>query len=280
MGGSRSAALVVVLALPSCSLLLDTTGFESPDLPPEGGTTAEAAAESGADGGASAYAAMVLSDQPIVYWRMGTTTSDRVPDETGRSNDLLLAGGGHALVEGPLPGDSAIEFNGSTSTARATDARPLDFTGAAPFTVECWLRRAAAGGDPAFQHVFNHSSGAGTGRRGYFLYFTVNGGVSRFEWLGAASETTAFFNGPPAGTWVHAVSVFDGAQALLYFDGVLGVPEARTGDLPVRTSSFVLGAEQGGGDYHFAGAIDEVAVYGRALGAQDVTRHLDAARSR
>jgi hypothetical protein len=241
---------------------------------------------------ALAYRGAVLGDAPVAYWRMGVAGGSVVPDESGHHNDLLLQGTGHTFgVTGAVAGDSdgAIGFDGANGHAIALRPRDLDFSSGAPFTVECWARRqrAADGGTgDYFQQIVSASAGGPPNRNGYFLYLLpsdVDPGVvhSAFEY-DILDGAQVGVEGPigAASAYVHYVATFDGAKASLYVDANLASSRPVTGTFAPRTSEFVVGREASTGRYHFAGAIDEIAVYDKALSVLQVTRHRDLALGR
>ena len=87
----------------------------------------------------------------------------------------------------------------------------------------------------------------------------------------AASSTVA----TPVNVWSHVVGVYDGSYARIYINGIEIQNVAVSGDLVTNTGgsvqgkSFWIGAEQT--YYFFSGAIDDVALYNRALNSAEIT---------
>ncbi len=83
-----------------------------------------------------------------------------------------------------------------------------------------------------------------------------------------------------AGEWHHIVASYDGARGVLYLDGQRVGETAATGPLRVE-GDLLVGHRNAYGAamaQSYTGAIDEVAVYTRALSESEVVRHRDAAR--
>jgi hypothetical protein len=238
------------------------------------------------------YRGAVLADGPVAYWRMNIASGSVVPDESGHHDDLLLQGTGHMLgVAGAIAGDTdhAIGFDGVDSHAIALRPRDLDFAASAPFTVECWARRdrtVDGGSGEYFQQLVSAAAGGPPNRNGYLLYLLpsdANPDVphTSFEY-DAPDRGQTGAEGPlgAASSWIYFVATFDGTKASLYVDGTLASSRAVEGSITARTSDFVVGREGATGRYHFAGAIDEVAVYDKALTVLQITNHRDLALRR
>jgi hypothetical protein len=293
---SLCAGVVALALLEACSLLVDTDARETgagPDvIVPDAvdayhdGSLLDAPLRDAPDAAASAYASLVMRDAPLAYWRMGVRGGITVPDETGRGNSLVFRGNGHALgVSGALQNDpdTAIGLDGVEAHLAATKPRALDFVGRTPFSLECWVRVTAPTGGPAgaayYQQIFNNSVGFGNFRKGYLLYAvpTPKAPEKPF-WQFERSESDAGFalrDALAIGVFTHHVVTYDGARTIIYANGVEKARYDSTGVLPASTGDFLIGADQGGGAVLF-GAVDEAAVYDRALSAIDVIAHFEA----
>lgn len=239
-----------------------------------------AAGRAGADPGALGYDDEVLSEQPLAYWRMSGVADGVVADHSGHGNDLVLQGGGHRLDEqGALRAgdDGAIGFDGEASFAIATDARALDFAAGAPFTLECWARRSS-GGQSYFQHLLSNVDGVAGDRNGYALYLLPEPEASEsarsvFEYDRPAADLGLWGDVIAESSWGHYVAVFDGSQALFYVNGTLSETKPVVGVFIPRTGPFAVARSSGASGSFFKGALDEIAIYPRALGVKSVTKH-------
>lgn len=290
----RNLLAIAVALVPACTLLVPTDELAGspPSTPPDDGQPTRDAsqptqdASAGADAPASPYEALILADGPLAYWRMGISSGRIVPDRTGRGNDLVLQGTGHELgVPGAIvgDGDGAIEFDGVSSRAIATNARAFDFEGRHPFSIECWFLRRPRTNAPEYQYIVNSSIGDGASRTGYALWIAPpEGGNSDphggFEWMTSGGDIQVNGALPPADEFVHYVAVFDGTKALLYTDGVSDFTSLTgPGEQTARVTDFVIGGDYDGSEC-VSGVIDEVAIYDRALSPAEVARHLSAGR--
>lgn len=288
----------VVAAAFACSSFSEAgnPADETPDSAADGsaaadGSTPVTTRPDGAviDGGrASLYRAAILADQPLAYWRMGTQGNDfTVADETGGGNDLTLEGGYNLGASGAIDDDddTAIKFDGTTGRARAARPRAFDFPDAGPFTLELWAKRDAKPADGhVFQHMLSEMTGVNTNRTGFSLYAvasTYDGGPEQktsFEYNaydGGDLSTSAPLIAE--GKWAHYVAVFDPAKGVsLYVDGAGGAPRAVKGLLTLKTADLFIGGDESSGT--FAGAIDEVAIYARALPFAQIAAHKNLGR--
>jgi hypothetical protein len=77
----------------------------------------------------------------------------------------------------------------------------------------------------------------------------------------------------PVGRWVHLAATFDGNTMRLYVDGVECGTMERPGEIRPNERHLVLGNYEVGHAAHFAGLLDDVRLYGRALTAQEIRAH-------
>jgi hypothetical protein len=82
---------------------------------------------------------------------------------------------------------------------------------------------------------------------------------------------------PTRMTWVHIAGTYDGSIARLYIDGQPTMSQRMTGHFMPDTTPFILGANGNGaaGDdptERFAGVIDEIMLYRRALSADEIAQ--------
>jgi len=73
----------------------------------------------------------------------------------------------------------------------------------------------------------------------------------------------------PLNTWTHLAGTYDGATLRLYVNGVQLSSRAQTGPIQTSTDALTIGGDALYGQY-FAGQIDEVRVYNRALSASEL----------
>jgi hypothetical protein len=78
----------------------------------------------------------------------------------------------------------------------------------------------------------------------------------------------------PSSTWSHLATTFDGATLRLYVNGTQVSSRNRSGKLNATTGALRIGGNAIWGEY-FAGIIDEVRIYYRALTAAEITSDMN-----
>jgi hypothetical protein len=215
------------------------------------------------DGGSS-YASAIGSTPGLVsYWRLGEPSGNPACDSFG-SNAGSYQGGYSLGRVGALAGDpdTAVALDGSTGQVSVPHASSLDVGDS--FTVEAWVRRNSFGA-PDYQAI------ASQGANAWLVAFNAgNRLVLRQAKVGdlVSSTTTVTDTG-----WHHVAVTKNGSSVHLYIDGV-----DRTGSVRNRTmanNTLPLSIGQSSGTSYFDGTLDEVALYGTALGASTIAAHAD-----
>ena len=79
-----------------------------------------------------------------------------------------------------------------------------------------------------------------------------------------------------ANTWAHLAATYDGATMRLYVNGVQVASRAQTGAIATSTNPLQIGGDSIYGQY-FAGRIDEVRIYNRALSVAEIQNDMSSA---
>jgi chitodextrinase len=79
-----------------------------------------------------------------------------------------------------------------------------------------------------------------------------------------------------ANTWAHLAATYDRATMRLYVNGVQVASRAQTGAIATSTNPLQIGGDSIYGQY-FAGRIDEVRIYNRALSAAEIQSDMNTA---
>jgi concanavalin A-like lectin/glucanase superfamily protein len=287
---SNSRAICVAGCLPilvGCSLLVSVDGLSGGAG--DAGSASDAGSEGGSGGDAGdaadpdaalTYAAVVLSDKPLAYYRLdetSTATSTTAADATGNGNDGQYTG----TVTLGVPGAIATSANGGVADTAAgfAGAGYVDcgdrfaFGGTAPCSFEAWFQATQSSSFQAICGRLDRTSG-GSPTNGYFveLYPAGSGPQDGISFSRQVNQGGAGANAPlPTTTWVHVVAVYDGTQVLLYTNGASGGTgpgvsiTAANDHFRIAMDTLNVAA--------LTGVLDEVAVYDYALQPARVLEH-------
>jgi hypothetical protein len=184
----------------------------------------------------------------------GSTVADATGNgNTGTINNATWSASGHS--------GSALSFNGSNAWVTVPDNASLDLT--TGYTLEAWVKPTAANGqwraavikeDPAQSEL------------DYGLYgLTDSGPPSAHVLVGNPPDT--YLRGttaPPLNSWTHVAATYDGTTLRVYANGVQQASKAVSGAIDTSTGALRIGGNSIWGEW-FAGLIDDVRVYNRAL---------------
>ncbi len=237
----------------------------------------------------SAYAAAVLASKPALYWRLDDLEGPHALD--------AVSGKGQGRFETQIayymPGPQAPAFPGLEPDNRAPHFVGQRLAARVPglgatYSVEMWFyncmpndaravtgylfsRGPAARGPAgaACEHLALGGQGSAAGR----LIFHAGGNPDQA--LPGATQVP-LRNWVARESWHHAALVRDGSRVIVYLDG-RAQPEiaGQTAAAPASDEIFVGGRNDG--QFNFEGRIDEVAVYLRAVTADEVRKHYRAA---
>jgi hypothetical protein len=113
----------------------------------------------------------------------------------------------------------------------------------------------------------------------YGLYATTDSGQPSGHVLPAGQTTDQLVRGSPVtpvGTWTHVAATYDGSTLRVYVNGGLQGSKAVSGPIQTSGGPLRLGGNSVWGEW-FAGLIDDVRVYNRALGAAEILADMGTA---
>ena len=129
-------------------------------------------------------------------------------------------------------------------------------------TLEAWVKPTVGGG---WQTVLMKETATGH-------TFALYADGTRRARRAPADGADIISNGPaplPLNTWTHLAVTYDGTTLRLFVNGVQTSNKATTGALVTSTRPLRIGGNAVWGE-HFAGVIDEVRIYNRALTAAEI----------
>jgi hypothetical protein len=204
----------------------------------------------------------VTSGVPVgnlnAYWRFNDATGTALADATTNGNNGTWSGtlGNAQWGTGRLLGGGV--FNGTDRIVTVPAAAPLDVSTA--LTIALWLNPGATQvgfATPLAKSGAYWLEGSGTGNNQY-TFFLNNGADRQVGFVQLA-----------ASTWNHLVLSYDGTTAVCYLNGVAAATAAVASPVTVNTNALVLGNRPGFTRF-FAGVLDELGIWSRALAPEEV----------
>jgi PKD repeat protein len=156
----------------------------------------------------------------------------------------------------------ALAFDGSSSWVTVADSATLHLTGR--MTLEAWVRPSALGGWRTV--VMKQQTGADVD---YSLYADTARGAPATQAYTAGGNTAYGAAAIPMNAWTHLAASWDGSTVRLYVNGSLVSSLAVSGTLLASAGPLRIGGNGVWGEF-FAGLIDEVRVYDRALSQSEI----------
>jgi hypothetical protein len=286
------AGALLVLASGGCSLLVDTGGLAGSaasgvaDGGGPDGTPLDGAADTGASSDApddvasdapttiaDVYAASVLSDGPAMYLRLDDSGGSLAVDSASGGTSRAYFGKVTFGVPGAFAGSSAIALDG---TSGGIDAGPVfDFDGVKPFTLEAWLRSTKT--DDTYRFIFSKDVQDSMNRRQeYAIFLQTPDGFAFERYVNNNSAAASTMNPAPNSGFHHVVSTYDGARGFFWIDGNVAGTFDDVRSAAKKSTDFYVGAHDPGYGTLF-GALDDVAVYEKALTSDRILAHYHAA---
>src|SRR4249920_1718957 len=184
-------------------------------------------------------------------------TGTVVRDASGQNNNGAVSG--TAWTTGKF--GNALVFNGTSAQVTIPDAPSLRLTTA--MTLEAWVFPTSA---PTGWRAIVDKNVDGY----YLMASTDNGNLPGVGGNWTNGNRNVFGTSViPVNAWTHLATTFDGTAIRLFINGVQVASVAQTAPLAPTTATLQIGADAYVGE-NFAGLIDEVRVYNRALNAAEI----------
>ena len=205
-----------------------------------------------------------ISEGLVGYWRMEEASYNGTPDEVIDRSGL---------------GNHGFALNGATTTAAGKMGRGLELDGVNQYidcgndtslaltewTMATWVYRAVAGTN--WNRIISKSDATD---EDYFLTTSISGDLAVGFRNIAGGSLYLLAGTVPTGSWTHAVGTFDGTYIRNYVNGVLVGTSGNLSAQTPRTSSRDLWIGRETSIYNLNGTVDEVAIWMRALAAEEI----------
>ena len=241
------------------------------------GTATEGGDSAAIDAGGSRYAAVVLADAPLLYYRLGETDLTNAAFDSSKSaRPAAFKGAMVCGVPGAIANDSdtACRFDGNTTAVFVGSGPTFGGSPGPSYSLEAWAHPTSVAGPGG--HVV--AAVEQEPNDGYSLFFYLDR-TPRFE-RETPTGTDGIVASPISGTaFVHLVGTFDGTTQRLYVDGALQQQGASSKTFPGNDNApFSIGANSQADTNRFVGEIDEVALYDHVLTPDRIKLHTDVGR--
>jgi hypothetical protein len=190
----------------------------------------------------------------------GTT----VPDASGSGNGGTLTNTTWSST-GKYGG--ALSFNGASSWVTVADNASLDLSNG--MTLEGWVNPSATG--TIWRTVLIKQN---TNALVYSLYANTDTQRPSGHVFTSTEFDTRGTAAVPLNSWTFLAATYDGATLRMYVNGTQVSSKAVSGSMPNSTGVLRIGGNSVWGEY-FAGLIDNVRVYNRALTVGEVTTDMN-----
>jgi hypothetical protein len=165
---------------------------------------------------------------------------------------------------------NGLSFDGANDWVTVADAASLDLT--TGMTIEAWVQPGAMSG---WETVVMKQRGAGD--MAYALYAHDGapqaGGVAApagYVSAGGAHQAIRGASALAAGEWVHLAVTYDRTTLKIYVNGALVASRPQSGQIAVSGAVLRIGGNSSFTGEFYAGLIDEVRVYNRALSLEEI----------
>jgi len=184
-------------------------------------------------------------------------TAGEVKDKSGNANNGVRVGTATTSATGMF--GSSGTFNGTTDYISIPDSTSLNIPTA--LSISAWVKRERTG----TREIFLGKSD-GNSVNSYWFEFT---GGNLFNFFTAVTQGNSVRTISDT-SWHHYVGTWDGTTQSTYIDGVFDSSRGAVGSIATNAQTLGIGRLGGLGALYFKGEIDEVAIWSRALHADEI----------
>ena len=196
---------------------------------------------------------------PVAAYSFDAGSGSTLTDSSGNSNHGTIAG---ATWNTSGKYGSALSFTGTASNmVSVPDSNSLDLT--SNLTLEAWINPSSLGTN--WRTILLKET---PGNLVYSLYANTNTTRPSTDLL--ISGTDRELRGPtalPLNSWSHLAATYDGTTQRLYLNGTQVASRPQTGPTTTSSGQLRIGANTIWTNEPFAGRIDDIRIYSRALTA-------------
>jgi hypothetical protein len=208
----------------------------------------------------------------VAYWNFDEGSGNVAFDQSNNSNNGTINGASWT-ADGRI--DNALNLNGNGNYVNVGNDSSLRITG--QITVGAWFRMNASG---RYQMIVSKTDSGGY-QLGYDNDGLYNGKIAfMVHTNGSYKHAGVSIAEIAVDTWYHVAGTYDGSKIRFYLNGVERASTDATGPITDTPDTCVLIGEEPSlcspSGWSFNGAIDEVAIYDRALTAGEIQDYYNA----
>jgi hypothetical protein len=195
---------------------------------------------------------MALTENIVSYWKLDESSgnaADSVGSNTGTNTNVTYTSG--KINNGAV-------FNGITGFLSTSLAIPNQYT------FSCWVKNNVTSGMILAKDEI--------GSRAFLLSMEASNKIKAWAWNASGTGyTLTSASGISTTDWVHVVVTWDTSNLRMYINGVEETPVAVTGNAANFATAFTFGKRlYSGSPTWYAGSLDELGVWSRALSSDEV----------
>jgi PKD repeat protein len=191
-------------------------------------------------------------------------SGNSVTDASGNGNNGAISG---ATWTSAGRYGRALSFSGNNSLVTVSDSASLHLSSA--LTLEAWVNPTNITGWKNL--IFKTQGNNGLC---YVLQGSSSSGLVPSLGLSISASNLMAPSPLPLNTWSHVAATYDGTTKTLYVNGTQVASAPQTGTIASSTDALTIGGNAFSGE-NWAGMIDEVRIYNRALSPAEVTADMN-----
>lgn len=200
----------------------------------------------------------------VAAYNFNETTGATVLDRSGKGN-IGTMGGGATRVPGKF--GNAMKFNGASSMVVVNDSASLDLAG--PLTLEAWINPSNISG---WKNIVSKNMAGGVV---YSLYANSDWNSLTGVIYSGGEKMMGGGSTLPVNVWTHVAMTYDKATMRIFVNGQQVSSKAVTGAVLTSTGKLTIGGNYTWSDEFFAGNIDELRIYNRALSQGEIAADMN-----
>ena len=213
----------------------------------------------------------IVRDGLVSYWNFDNIVGDTVEDDWGNNDGTIF--GDPEIVEGKF--GKALKFDGQDDYVEIPDSDSLD--GMSGISVLLWANVETLSDVAGTDQSLINKDAAGWGARLYRIYLDQPTNTIHWRVGDGAGSYVVHCNGQTVledSQWYHIAGVSDLDGAFAYIDGIEDGAFAGF-EVPDNDTTLRIGRAHTD-NYGYIGVIDEVAIYDRALSADEIEQNFAA----